>query len=305
MGVDYETVNASQTLESAVSADPEIFVNRTDREIEDVQIDSSWEIPAHVGIEECDDCVPFSSENHFSTLSRGEVLVGGGRRGKMRKGPKPRKPGRREPRYVQHTLMVSPNQIVPAETMVRLKWPSSFVLTSVGATATSKRWIPNSAFDLDPVLGSTATPGFGEWSRFYSFYRVVSYSYVLEVQNAQPFPITAYTINSNNDPGTAGVNFESYSVNNFGDRRVLSPVGAATANHIFRKKVKISQILGSEAAETDDNYRSLVTGSPADLIWMALGLNTTGANLMTAAGVYCQLVLTVNVKFYGRIDLTI
>lgn len=253
---------------------------------------------------ECDP--PYSSENHITTLCRGEILCGGGRRGRKHVVPEHRrKPRKREPMFSKHTFLVSPNNIVPEEVMVRLKWPSSFVLTSVGAQNVSKRWCPNAAYDLDPILASTAMPGFAEWAAFYSFYRVVAYSYVLEVVNAQPFPLTAYVINSNNDPGTGGTNFEAYSTANFGVRAVLPPVGTAGAKHVFKKRIRIAKIIGSEAAETDDNYRGLVTGIPADLIWLAIGLRTNSAtNLLTAAGVYCQLALQCEIKFYGRIDLT-
>jgi len=205
---------------------------------------------------------------------------------------------------VDHTWTKTPTIGMPSEALTRLQWPSSFILTSVGAQKTSKRWKTNDAFDIDPVLGSTATPTFAEFSLFYGFYRVHRYHYRIEMVNTQAFPLTAYVLNVNNDPGVLGANFEAYSTADFGQRKILSQSGTVGARQIFTGSHSISSIVGTIAPETEDNYRALVTGSPLDLTWLGLGLDTHSAtNLMTAGGVYCQLSIVLETRLFGRKEL--
>lgn len=195
-------------------------------------------------------------------------------------------------------------RLIADETHVTLEWPTTFTLTSVGAQAVSKRWVPNGAYDLDPVLGSTAMPGFAEYATFYSFYRVISYSYFLEVTNNQVFPVSAYVLNTNNDLGLTASNFELYSVAPHCQGILLSGFPSAKGYHAFKGKFEVSRILGSRAPETEDNYRSLTNALPADLVWLSLGINTnSAANLLTAVGVTMKLRLFCNTRFYGRREL--
>lgn len=119
------------------------------------------------------------------------------------------------------------------------------------------------------------------------------------------FPVTVYLLNSNSDPGTSGLNFEQLSTNPCNTRAVLPPVGTTGAKHVFARRFTSAQIVGSRAAETDDNYRASTAGSPADLLWLAMGVDThSGTNLLTAAGVYVQLTIELDIRFYGRVEQT-
>lgn len=196
--------------------------------------------------------------------------------------------------------------IIPDETDTVLKF--SYIGDVQGTGQAGKKFTPNSAYDVDPNVGSTETLGFDEFAAFYSYYRVVGYSYSIRVVNCNPTSsIAFYVLNTNTDPSLSGTNYVLYSTNPHCQRRLLSPHPGNTASETVRHKIEVARILGSPAVETDDSYRALTTGVPADLVWLTIvgeSIATNGSDNAINLGVLIDV--NMRVRFYGReVDLTL
>lgn len=190
--------------------------------------------------------------------------------------------------------------MLPSETLTRLTWPSSGSVTSAGAQYAVKAWKTNDAYDVDPVLGSTNTPGFALFADWYTFYRVIDYRTTIHVANTQSFPVSLYFVNSNNDYSATPATYELYAANPYGRIALLPAQGTTGSYKIFVFRHTISQIVGSLAPETEDNYRALTNTSPADLTWLSVAVNTNSATNLLSTGVRYQLTHTMTVRFFGR-----
>jgi hypothetical protein len=185
--------------------------------------------------------------------------------------------------------LVAPSTIVPLRIVVEGQL--------VGSNAVAIRYNPNDAYT--PIVGGSSgtVPSYSTWAALYGFYRVLSYSYSVEMINTEAFPISVYILNQNNDPGTAP-NI-SKSANPLSQRKNLSAQGGMDRVK-FRKRVTIPQILGSDSSMVDSDYRALNNASPADVVWLAIGLWTM-TNASTTLGVRYQLTLTMRTQWFDRL----
>lgn len=222
------------------------------------------------------------------------------------KGKRNKQSKSRFPLVTAHSSFRSFTTIIPDETDVVLKF--SFIDSIQGTGQAGKKFTPNAAFDVDPNVGSTETLGFDEYAAFYSYYRVVGYSYTIRVSNCNPTDAVAfYVLNTNTDPSLSGTNYVLYSTNPHCQRRLLSPHPGTTSTETIRHGMSVSRILGSPVVETDDSYRALTTGVPTDLVWLTLvgeAIATNGSDNAINLGVLVDV--NMKVRFYGReVDLTL
>jgi len=186
---------------------------------------------------------------------------------------------------------------MPAEMDVTLKFVS-IKLINGAAGAISVRFTPNAAYDVDPLLGSTSTPGFAEWAALYGYYRVVKVGYECEFSNLElTNPVLCYTHLSNTD---GGLTLSPVVIGNALSKYSLCAVQNGGKSTIRLSDVQtVATILGSDNVENDDNYRALTNGVPADLVWLNVGCSSmTGANLATGVSVFT--VITMKIRFYDR-----
>lgn len=172
----------------------------------------------------------------------------------------------------------------------------------------SRRFTPNAAYDVDPVLGSTETYGFDEYAALYSYYRVVSYKYRIQVSNLNNTqPCYFYVLNTNTDPTLVGSRFDLYSTNPYCFTRLLGPNPAPHATTTVSKGISCSQLLGAPVIETEDNFRAATNGVPADLLWLTVaGEAPTVTGGDGVVNLLIQVDITMNTRFYSRkVDLSI
>lgn len=197
---------------------------------------------------------------------------------------------------------VTRTRIAPDELDIRLMFRKTDQLTNGLGGVVAKSFHTNSAYDVDPSVGSTETLGFDEYAQMYSYYRVISYSYECTVINPGDRPIMFSVINSNTDATTAGTNYTLYSTNPHCQSKLVSTIGSPNI-HTFRKSIKISTMLGSPAPEIADSFRSLTSGNPSDLTWFTIAGENIGGSDITF---YYDFKLIMSVRFYGReVDLTL
>lgn len=195
-------------------------------------------------------------------------------------------------------------RINPDELDVKLMFRKVQSFESAGTNVFAAEFSPNAAFDVDPTLGSTETYGFDEYASLYSYYRVVAYEYDVTVTTSNyqnTSPLMTYLINSNTRPSLSGTRFDLYSTNPYCQSQLIPPI---TGQSRFAGRIEISKLLGSRAVETEDNYRSLTTGVPADLIWLSVAAENPTPTVGIALTYDCKI--TMHVRFYGReLDLSL
>jgi len=184
---------------------------------------------------------------------------------------------------------------------VTLGYPLQGQLANAADKFLAKRWTPNAAYDVDPSLGSTSTPGFSEWANLYSYYRVIEYEIDLSIANLDPQPYALYFIHTNTDPGLGGSTYYDYASMPYCSRGLIGVSGGQDRYH-YRKMIRCANILGSIAVETSDSLRSVVTSVPADLLYFGLGINSlTNTNMVIGIGYVGGI--RMKIRFYGRQNL--
>lgn len=171
-------------------------------------------------------------------------------------------------------------------------------LLSGAASAFAFRLQTNSAYDVDPVVGSTNSIGFSEIMAYYKRYRVHAYTYVIEVANQEAFAVICYIANSNFDPTTTATNYYNYSRNPYGQYKTIAGANGGPALHTFRQTLYIASVYG-EPIQMSDQFYGTDSASPTNLTWLGMGCqSTTGANL--TLGVTFNVTLEQHTEFYER-----
>jgi len=183
---------------------------------------------------------------------------------------------------------------VRPETDVVLAFQVNKIALNAAATTCSVRYIPNGAYDVDPVLGSTATPGFTEWMALYSYYRVVKVSYQLDIANNEAVPVRAYCGFTNTDPGTVGSTF--LPGNPLYKSKLLAGKGGIDV-HRFQDTKTVSTVIGTRGVEVEDNYRGTATSNPVDLIYLEVAGNTVSGAFL-GAGITVSGSVRMFIRFY-------
>jgi len=201
---------------------------------------------------------------------------------------------------VERNARITGMRIMPNELDTRLVFPWIGTITTVASQWSTKRFTPNGVWDVDPNVGSTATPGLSELAAFYTYYRVVSYTYRVRLQNLEVFPVHFYVVNQNTDPGTVGNTYLALSSNAFGKKGLLPSTSTARGG-LCRGHIRVSNLVGTPAVEYEDNFRGLsASANPVDLIWFAIGVDSGPTNLLTANGVVAQVEIEMMIRFYDR-----
>lgn len=89
----------------------------------------------------------------------------------------------------------------PPRTRTVLTFSKVSILSNVGATFSNVVFSPTNVFDVDPVLGSTVTPGFNEYAAMYRQYRVNSSKIKVGFNNEETKSVTIYVVPVNYNPG--------------------------------------------------------------------------------------------------------
>jgi hypothetical protein len=200
---------------------------------------------------------------------------------------------------MKRNLTVGPLQAAD-EITVKLRYPIRGTLAAA-ATVISKRYTVNGAYDVDPVLGSTATPGYAEYAALYTYYRVQHVRVKLDVCNLDNLGVALYWTMNNQDPGTAGTNYYNYASTTFGGTANLAPFYSGRGTHTIRQDVSMAQVVGMTVAQAD-SFRSVTTSVPTDLVYWGFGIySDAGTNFSNGVAYAGWIEMTV--RFYARNQL--
>lgn len=199
--------------------------------------------------------------------------------------------------------------ITPNATRTRLAFIRTFVLSTPGAQYAAKSFHTDDAYDVDPALGSGPSYGLLNYSDFFTNGRNLSYRAHYDVINRMTFPVMVYITHLTHDAAASvgPSRIHELETNQYTQVRLLSPEGTAGCKATITARHRITDIVGSEAPLTADNFMYTLDGAlrVADHTYTTICIDSRDpANLLTAAGVFVHFRLDQDVIVYGRKEIT-
>lgn len=194
----------------------------------------------------------------------------------------------------------SVTSIVPDKMSVRLSYKGYATLTIAAASsAISKRWTPNAAYDMDPLVGSTTVVGFSEFATLYGSYRVLASKMITRLGNTTSTPVVAVQLPLNLDPGSSptGTVQQSWLNNPYACTTLVAASGGPISR--LTSNMSTEKIYGSKMVYVDDNFSAPTTSLPANLWYWALSLqipSVAGSNIPVTV----ETEIWIDVDFYDR-----
>jgi len=192
---------------------------------------------------------------------------------------------------------------MPDEMLVEFPYAEYLAINNAGVFGTTITRQCNALYDPDPAVGGSSFVGLANWANFYSYYRVISYRYEIELVNAETTSsVHAIILNTNTTPGASAYTFPAYIVNDYCQSHMISAAGGMD-RHTFKRHVNISELVGTETFETDDNWRGLCASSnPTDLIWLSISVSISAGVL--ANGVKGEMKIWAKTRLFDRVRQT-
>lgn len=209
---------------------------------------------------------------------------------------------------------VTPNQLVTIPRSIDLLFPDRFQVRmmysglttftlAVGASVSSRRWTPSAAYDVDPLLGSTAVPGFSELAGLYNNYRVISSGLRIEFVSNDARSGRLVLLPLNTDPGSAPSSAvtDSWPNNPYMKSVLIPPTGAEP--RVVESKMSTEKIFGSKMVHFDDNFMALTNAIPNNNWFWAIAV-TSPILVATSSWVVTTVVaISLEVEFFARKEL--
>jgi hypothetical protein len=206
-------------------------------------------------------------------------------------------------RYRRNNLLTLPanSKVVPDRFYTRLAYEGmgQVVITSP-ATYTTLRFRPSAAFDVDPTLASTATPGFAELALLYNKYRVTMSKIRITITNpSTALGVLLVVLPLNQDPGSApsGPFVNAWPDQPYAKSKMCGLLGSPACEVI--NEMTTEKIFGSSLVYTDDLYAAAVTTVPSTNWYWGIAL-ATGTAPAAAQSCTFQWLIEMGVEFYER-----
>lgn len=108
------------------------------------------------------------------------------------------------------TRAIFPKLQLPPRMEIRCEYNVLGALNNVGFQYSSVRYNPCYAYDVDPLVLSTAQPGYTELAALYRYVRCIRSTIVLEFANNETNAGMVYTIPVNTDPGSNSALYQNF-----------------------------------------------------------------------------------------------
>lgn len=193
--------------------------------------------------------------------------------------------------------------IVPDSLISNLKWVDSshYVLNNALSSFATIRFRPSGVYDIDPVLGSTAVPGYNELTSLYGKYRTISSRIRVNFTNLEKFPVQVFVWPTNFDLGANYAQVASAMSSPFAKNRTISSSGGMD-HALLTHALDTSQIFGTDEVLYDDQFAASITTVPANNWFWNVGIWSPTNTLVN--GVMTLIEIDVTVQFTERIHLT-
>lgn len=210
---------------------------------------------------------------------------------------------------IQSLRVRTPGAICPDRMFVKLRYYDSTTsgASNVGNNALSFRYRPSAAYDINPLLGTTAMAGFNELAALYGKYRVHASKISMYMTNQEDFSCVATLLPLNEDPGAAPglAVIQGWQMQPFSQRKVMAAKGGMD-KITFSRYISTKKLVGSNAVKYESDYSSIVSSVPNDNWYWVIGVTTMGTNVFTTgAGVEFDVNITCYIEFYDRLRLPV
>jgi len=219
--------------------------------------------------------------------------------GNSKRSNRKRKGARGKNKSGEVTLRINKlGMFMPDRMISQFRYVPSGVLNTVGATSSSRSF-RSSAYDFDPLIGSTAIAGYNEMVAFYLRWRVRSIHAHLTVTNREAFPVSCYADFSST------LFVANFLIGNAeGPRafnKVLSREGGMDRQDLNLGATAVA-VVGDFATVSDLSYAGVATANPAIMWYFNIGINSPSLAVFVN-GVCLTGFFDIEVEFFDRIDL--
>jgi len=182
---------------------------------------------------------------------------------------------------------------MPPIFQTKLRFSKQITMVNVASGWTNIRFSPTAAFDVDPVIGSTAMPGFTELAGIYRFYRVRGSAIKADFGNLDALAGIAVVCPVNFDPTSNTTLFQQYLSSRSARMKPLGlSTGAGTAQIVHRLT---DRDFGGALSVAIDTYTASVTAIPTNNIWWLVGAYLSA---IQTNGVFVAVEIDIDVEFF-------
>ena len=201
-----------------------------------------------------------------------------------------------------HVKLRRPGQFAPDSYEATLVWVDTNSTRTGTGTFDAINWCyRTSAYDPDPSVLTGAIPGFVELANLYGYYRVISMRLFLDIATAEVNQSTVVVWPSNvlnSVNSLTKTDLMEVAGNPFARSRMTGinsvvPVKIST-------KLSPKKFLGN-VYYTDESYASTTSSSPANMLYMNIGLYKNDGSYDYATPITARVLYKV--RFYGRRQL--
>jgi len=244
-------------------------------------------------------------ENSSKVLMKGTQKGNRGSRSKS-KGSSRRNRGVNQPGPLRNYTPFS--YVPPSSRRIRLTWVGAYNLTeSAVGVGVEKILRLNAAYDVDPSVGSTSTPGFAEQAAIFANYRVWA---------------TSVRVVGTFTGGSAGTFVEAFMYPNATNVFLGSGGSWVTAPGVVKKPIRADNTGGTNVVtllrrfnlpavarltplqySIPLDWTASVTSVPPRLIQMAFGFTSTGSSTVVTMNALCYMQM--DIEFFNPIQLSV
>jgi hypothetical protein len=175
------------------------------------------------------------------------------------------------------------------------RYSVSKTLNNAGVQVANFRYQPSFCYDVDPLLGSTAMPGFTEWAAIYRYYRLRSSRISVMFANNEAFNVLVYVCPLNYDP-TANISPNVFLLSSMLCQKTIIGPLTGMNTHTITHAASTDVIGGVRDLGILDGYCAATTGgSPANNWYWAVGLNSF-SNLVN--GISLTVDMECEIEFF-------
>lgn len=224
------------------------------------------------------------------------------RRGKRRIRRRTGKRSGRRYRKSKRTL------IVPNRKFIKLRYIETSTSTlSGGATSTYLNYKVNDAYDVASAVGSTAMPGYAEWSAFYSKYRVHAskVKFTAHNESINPYYMGLFYTVPPTVFATSWGNFMETRGNPHSKVKMLSSSSNTGSKQTITMYRKHAGLFGDKLEYlADQAYAGTVSSHPSSIVYATVWLGSYDGVTNLPAITPFNIEVTLWLEFYSRKYLT-
>ncbi len=184
---------------------------------------------------------------------------------------------------------------MPSRFCSTFRWNKTSFHLNAAAQYSNIRFEPTYAYDIDPVLGSTAMPGFAEMMTLYGRYRVKAVTAHLSFANKELFPSVIWMTAVNSDPGVDTANYQNYLSNRETRKKYVGNSTGMNQGSLRRRWTTDSFAGSSTRLRIQDDYTGGGTTAPVNNWWIAIGAY---GDAIQVSGFSYSIDLDITIEFF-------